>query len=147
MTSQIFKNKIPIQILIDFLDKACEKHNNVYKFDKISYKKSNNELLLELSYSEKKIDNKIFKHKVSHSLKPIIKDNKIIKIRKKLSRIIFMPNNNDIMKCLKALTMLFTIPPTTHTSELFLMDQTFLKQPEISKIHLRSLRHHGRHMI
>jgi len=40
MTSQIFKNKIPIQILIDFLDKACEKHNNVYKFDKISYKKS-----------------------------------------------------------------------------------------------------------
>ncbi len=99
------KIKLKKKLNIYFSEILCALKNfiELSRISKISYKKSNNELLFELSYSEKKIDNKIFKHKVSHSLKPIIKDNKIIKIRKKLSRTIFMPNNNDIMECLKVI--------------------------------------------
>tara|TARA_A100001011_G_C14286767_1_gene834123 strand:+ start:236 stop:565 length:330 start_codon:yes stop_codon:yes gene_type:complete len=40
MSSQIFKKNIPIQILIDFLEINCEKSNNIFKFDKISFKKA-----------------------------------------------------------------------------------------------------------
>lgn len=73
------------------------------RISKMSYKKINNELLLEFIFNEKTANDKIFKNKVSQSLKPIIKDNKIVKIRKKLSRIIYMPNNNEITQCLKVI--------------------------------------------
>lgn len=73
------------------------------RISKTSYKKINNELLLEFIFNEKTANDEIFKNKVSQSLKPIIKDNKIVKIRKKLSRIIYMPNNNEITQCLKVI--------------------------------------------
>ena len=44
MSNQLFKNNTSIDFLIklfiEFLDKTCEKNNNIYKFDRISYRKS-----------------------------------------------------------------------------------------------------------
>ena len=61
MTSQIFKKEIPIEIFTNFLDKSCVKTNNIYKFDKISFKKCQlngtiNELIEEIEpyYHESK---------------------------------------------------------------------------------------------
>ncbi len=39
MSFQIFKKNIPIEIFTNFLDKSCVKTKNIYKFDKISFKK------------------------------------------------------------------------------------------------------------
>tara|TARA_B100001093_G_scaffold520080_1_gene612541 strand:- start:9738 stop:10067 length:330 start_codon:yes stop_codon:yes gene_type:complete len=38
--SQIFKDKVDIQILIDFLDKYCTKTNNMYEINNIVFKKA-----------------------------------------------------------------------------------------------------------
>ena len=39
MSSQIFKNPVPQNILFELLDKICIKNNKYYILDKISYKK------------------------------------------------------------------------------------------------------------
>jgi len=39
MSSQIFKNKIPISILFNLLDQICMKNEKYYTFDLSSYKK------------------------------------------------------------------------------------------------------------
>ena len=38
--SQIFKDKVDIQILIDFLDRYCTKTNNMYEINNIVFKKA-----------------------------------------------------------------------------------------------------------
>ncbi len=38
MSTQIFKKKIPREILYNFLDSCCVKKNNFYVFSKVSYK-------------------------------------------------------------------------------------------------------------
>lgn len=71
------------------------------RISKVNFSNSSKDLLLELLFNEKKINNEKFKKKVSKSIKPIIKNNKILSIKKKISRTIFMPNNSDIDNCLK----------------------------------------------
>ena len=47
MTKQIIKNNIPINILTNLLDKICNKQNNYYIINKISFKKGEYENLFE----------------------------------------------------------------------------------------------------
>ncbi len=39
MTKQIIKNNIPIEILLDLLDKICNKQNNYFIINKIAFKR------------------------------------------------------------------------------------------------------------
>ena len=47
MSSQIFKQEIPNQMLYDLLEKICIKHNNYYILNKIAYKKGDFLALIE----------------------------------------------------------------------------------------------------
>ena len=73
------------------------------RISKLKFGKYKNELLLELIYDDKNINNELFKKKVSQAIKPIIKNNKIANIEKKISRTIFMPSNSEIAKCIKVI--------------------------------------------
>ena len=71
------------------------------RISKVDLNSSSKDLLLELLFDKKNINNKSFKKKVSRSLKPIIKKNKIVNINKKISRTVYMPNDRDIKNCLR----------------------------------------------
>ncbi len=71
------------------------------RISKVNLNSSSKDLLLELLFDKKNINNESFKKKVSRSLKPIIKENKILNINKKISRIVYMTNDNDIKNCLR----------------------------------------------
>ena len=97
----ILKNKLKK----NFSEIICAVKNfiELSRISKFDYKKQNNDILVELIYDNKNFNQKIFKKKISESLKPIIKNNKIIKIKKKFSRTIFIPNKTDILKCLRVI--------------------------------------------
>ena len=80
---------------------AIENFIELSRISKVSLNTSCKDLLLELLFDKKNINNESFKKKVSRSLKPIIKKNKIININKKISRTIYLPNDRDINNCLK----------------------------------------------
>jgi hypothetical protein len=40
MSTQIFKKKIPVSLLVHFLEKICDKNKNNYVVDSISYRKA-----------------------------------------------------------------------------------------------------------
>ena len=71
------------------------------RISKVNLNSSSKYLLLELLFDKKNINNESFKKKVSSSLKPIIKKNKILNINKKISRTVYMTNDKDIKNCLR----------------------------------------------
>jgi hypothetical protein len=103
MSSQIFKNKIPNNILFELLDKICLKNNKYFTFNNNAFKKGlyNNEIqnfiniihpyyhISKRKYLEKKLTNKSF----ATILRQICNINNV----KYVSQILYCKSSYDIV--------------------------------------------------
>jgi len=115
--NHLFKNKkffylilleLKKNIKLKFSEILCciKNHKEILRISKVN--ELNKKLLIEMILDKPKTY-KIKKENINASLKPILNKNQILKIKKKLTRVIFFPGHNDIITFKKIIDKKITL--------------------------------------